>query len=51
MLENTFRRIALARGLLPAEARQPPPDTPRPAPAAPPAPGAAEPCRERDDAA
>jgi hypothetical protein len=50
MIANVFRRIALARGLLPA-GTPPPTGQPPPAPAATPATGAPEPCRERDEAA
>ena len=51
MLANSFRRIALAQGLLPAETPRAPADTPPPAGTDTPAPGAAEPCEKRDDAA
>jgi hypothetical protein len=51
MFANSFRRIALAQGLLPAEARRSPPDCPPLAREAEPATGAPEPCEDRDDAA
>jgi hypothetical protein len=51
MFANGFRRIALARGLLPEAAPRPPAAEDRPAPADTPAPGAPEPCERREDAA
>ena len=52
MFANNFRRIALARGLLPPAPPPPAPPEPPPAPqAANPALRAPEPCEERNQAA
>jgi hypothetical protein len=56
MLANGFRRIALAQGLLPDAEPRPPAAAAAaaadpPAPVETPAPGAPEPCEQREDAA
>ena len=51
MFANNFRRIALARGLLPAQPPPAPPQPPPDVPAVNPAHGAPEPCEARHQAA